>query len=160
MNGQCSIKAHKPIHRCYFNILFSLYWSEKVDKKYGELCGTRRRPFKNTFTVEVKGDSDFSHICSKCKGGYKNSWKSDIKSTLSYIPHKKLNPIVFYFLVWYIHHAQNDGGSQNEAKQHKLGTAKPQDSQSQSNDSFLIIVFLLWDSKLPLRTWLQSPTSG
>lgn len=102
MNGQCSIKAHKPIHRCYFNIMFSLYWSEKVDKKYGELCGTRRRPFKNAFTVEVKGDSDFSHICSKCKGGYKNSWKSDIKSTLSYIPHKKLKShcVLFFGVVY------------------------------------------------------------
>lgn len=67
MAGQCSIKAHKPIHRCYSNTLFSLYLSKKVDKKYGELRGTRRGPFKNTFTGEVKGDGDFSHICSKCK---------------------------------------------------------------------------------------------
>lgn len=62
---------------------------------------------KNTFTVGVKGDSDFSRFCSKCKSDYKNGRASDMKSTLSYIPYKdKLKPHCVLFLMWYIYHAQ------------------------------------------------------
>lgn len=153
MTGQYSIKAHKPIHKCYSNTLFSLYWSEKVDRRYGELCHTRRELLKTTFTLQVKGNSDISRICSRCNSEHNEGCTRDIKSTLSYTPTNKSWHPPCSVLVWHTHHDHND-----EAKQHKLGTAKSQNFQIQINHNFVVLVFLLQDSRLLLRIWFKVQT--
>lgn len=80
MIGQYPIKAHKPIHKCYSNILFSLYWSEKIDRRYGELCHAGREFLKITFTLQVKGNSDISHTCTNVTVNTKKAAQETLKS--------------------------------------------------------------------------------